>query len=165
MKTVIMKALKYDQKPHYEQELDFVHREEGYIVLKGRKQRKLIHHSRKKEFTFNNVTYEYFFEDRWYTAALVLNEQNQAEYIYCNIALPAKITEATVEFIDLDVDVIMENQEIKVVDIDEFEENQIRYSYGDETIRKVLKTAQDLKEDIRYKRFPFDGHYMNFISR
>lgn len=36
------------------------------------------------------------------------------------------------EFIDLDVDVVVKNGRIEVVDIDEFEENKNKYGYSKE---------------------------------
>ncbi|MFO7637497.1 MAG: DUF402 domain-containing protein [Clostridia bacterium] len=160
---MIMRSLKYDQRPHYEQELEFVEQSGNHLLLRGRKGRILTHHTRGEEYTFDKNTFEYFFPDRWYTAALVLDERMEATYLYCNIAMPARIGRDRVEFVDLDVDVILEDGEIRVVDLDEYEHNRASYGYPEEVQRKVTETVEVLKRDIQEKRFPFNGDYRRFI--
>jgi len=154
-----MKAYKYDNKIHYEQPLTLYEKKDNYIALKGEIGRKLKHYTRNDIYTFDKRTIEYFFEDKWYTASFTFNSKGICDYIYCNICFPSKITENEVSFIDLDIDIIYEEGQTKVIDIDEFEAHKIKYKYPQKIIDKVLITIEELKKDIKEKNHPF-GQYI-----
>ncbi|MBN2852408.1 MAG: DUF402 domain-containing protein [Clostridia bacterium] len=156
MNQYLMKAYKYNGKEHYEQPLELFEIGSDFISLKGAIGRQLTHHTRNRIFTFDKKTIEYFFFERWYTAAFVFNDEGICDYVYCNVCLPSELKGNTVSFIDLDVDVIYEKGEIKVVDLDEFEENSKIYQYPEALIQQVKKTTEQLKTDIACKKHPFD---------
>lgn len=154
-KKIVMKAYKFDGTLHYEQTLEFLKKDQNHIVLKGNIGRKLKHYTRKKVFEFDKETKEYFFKDRWYTAALVYNEKGKIIHVYCNIAKPSVIKDNSVEFVDLDVDVLVQNGKIKIIDMNEFNENKEIYGYGKELEIKVLETVQLVVEHIEKGVYPF----------
>ncbi len=156
-KNIVMRAYKFDGRLHYEQTLKLIKKGETHVVLKGDKGRKLKHHTRKKVFEFDKETREYFFTDRWYTAALVYNDKREVIHVYCNIAKPCIINESSVEFVDLDVDVIVRNGKVEIIDIDEFNENKETYGYGKDLERKVLETADLVADHIKRGIYPFTG--------
>jgi protein associated with RNAse G/E len=161
--TYIMRAHKYDGRIHYEQELNFVGFENGVLTLAGEKGRKLKHYTRDAVYTFNERTLEYFFTDRWYTAALVFDDTGKVVHVYCNIALPAEITGNVVGFVDLDVDVIVKDGRIDVVDIDEFEEHSILFGYGQDIEKRVFETVELVKSNIINREFPFDREILSKV--
>ncbi|MCK5758282.1 MAG: DUF402 domain-containing protein [Clostridiales bacterium] len=159
-KTIIMKAFKYDGKLHYEQPLQLYRKADNHVVLSGAKGRELTHYTRDAVYKFEQETFEYFFTDRWYTAALVFDDDGNVVHVYCNIALPCKITEEEVEFIDLDVDVVVRNGIIEVIDIDEFEEHKLRYGYSKDLQKKVFEAVDTVKSDILRGSYPFDRNIL-----
>ncbi|MCK5758535.1 MAG: DUF402 domain-containing protein [Clostridiales bacterium] len=159
-KTYVMKAYKYDSKIHYEQSLQLKEKFGDHIVLKGAKGRELIHYTRNAVYKFDAATYEYFFTDRWYTAALVFDDDGNVMHVYCNIALPCKITDDTVEFIDRDVDVLVREGKIEVVDIDEFEEHKELYGYSKDLETKVFEAVELVKRDIIEGNYPFNRNIL-----
>ncbi|MBN1623380.1 MAG: DUF402 domain-containing protein [Clostridia bacterium] len=162
-RTYVMRAHKYDGRIHYEQELNFVGYENGVLTLAGEKNRELKHYTRDAVITFKERTLEYFFKDRWYTAALVFDDCGRVVHVYCNIALPGDITDNIVSFVDLDVDVIVKNGCIEVIDIDEFEEHKILYGYGEEIEKKVFETVEVVKNAIISGEFPFDREILSKV--
>jgi protein associated with RNAse G/E len=151
-----MKAYKYDGRLHYEQRLSYVSFRDKCLELRGSKGRKLHHYTRDDVYTFDKETLEYFFEDRWYTAALVFDDDGNVVHVYCNIAYPARINQDIVSFIDLDVDVVVIDGRIKVIDVDEFNEHKAIYGYGKELEEKVFEAVERVKTDIRNENYPFD---------
>ena len=151
-----MKAYKNDGRIHYEQELRLIEEYNGHVVLSGDIGRQLKHYTRQAVYTFDKETLEYFFADRWYTAALVFGEDGEIVHVYCNIAFPCNISEGLVEFTDLDVDVIVRDGQIEVVDVDEFEAHRGIYNYDDELERKVFAAVDRVKKDIVQRNYPFD---------
>jgi protein associated with RNAse G/E len=162
-RTYTMRAYKYDGRIHYEQELNFVGFKNGVLTLAGEKGRKLKHYTRDAVYSFDERTLEYFFTDRWYTAALVFDETGRVVHVYCNIALPVEISEDVVSFVDLDVDVVVRNGYMEVIDIDEFEEHKILYGYGEEIEKKVFETVELVKNAIRDGEFPFDREILSKV--
>lgn len=154
--TYTMKAYKFDGRLHYEQTLYLVSHKDGVLTLAGRKGRKLKHYTRDAVYTFDKNTLEYFFEDEWFTAALIFDDEGNVEQVYCNIAFPSEVKDDVVSFIDLDVDVLVKNGRIEVVDIDEFEEHKVIYKYGQKIEKKVFETVEQLKKRINEGKFPFD---------
>jgi len=159
-KTIIMKAFKYDEKLHYEQPLQLYKKFDNHVVLSGIKGRQLTHYTRDAVYKFDQETLEYFFIDRWYTAALVFDDEGKVVHVYCNIALPCKISEDTVEFIDLDVDVIVCNGSIEVIDIDEFEEHKVLYGYSKDLQKRVFEAVDRVKDDILKGNYPFNHNIL-----
>ena len=155
-KIYIMRAYKYDGRLHYEQPLRLKEKRPDHVVLEGEIGRELIHHTRDAVYKFDAETYEYFFDDRWYTAALVFDKNRNIVHVYCNIALPCTINKDSVEFVDLDVDVIVRNGILEVVDIDEFEEHKKIFGYGRELEEKVFEAVERVKKDITEGNYPFD---------
>lgn len=155
-KTIIMKAYKYDGKLHYEQPLQLHKKNDSNIVLSGAKGRELTHYTRDAVYKFDQETLEFFFTDRWYTAALVFDDDGNVIHVYCNIALPCKISKDVVEFIDLDVDVVVNEGTIEVIDIDEFEEHKIIYGYSKDLQKKVFEAVDRVKKDIIKGNYPFN---------
>ena len=153
---IIMKAYKYDGRLHYEQPLKLAEKHDNHVVLEGEKGRELTHYTRDAVYKFEQHTKEYFFTDRWYTAALVFDDYDNVVHVYCNIALPCRILDTTVEFIDLDVDVIVRDGKISVIDIDEFEEHKQLYGYGEDLEVKVFEAVEVVKKDITEGNYPFD---------
>ncbi len=151
-----MKAYKYDGALHYEQPLELNELNDEYISLKGHIGRKLTHYTRDTVYTFDKETIEYFFFEKWYTAAFVFNSHSVCDYIYCNICMPSKLLDQVVSFIDLDIDVIYDKGEVKIVDVDEFEEHLIKYKYPEETISKVKKVTKEVVASIKNRNFPFN---------
>lgn len=156
-----MRAYKFDGKLHYEQTLSLKETHEDHVVLKGAKGRVLKHHTRNSEYRFEENTLEYFFIDRWYTAALVFDDDNNVTRVYCNIARPCTIKEDAVEFVDLDIDVAVRDGEMIILDEDEFEEHRHLYGYGKEIEGKVFEAIEQVKEDIIHGNYPFDRDILN----
>ncbi|MBN2558252.1 MAG: DUF402 domain-containing protein [Clostridia bacterium] len=160
-KTYTMKAYKYDGRLHYEQPLQLEGRFRDHLVLSGAGGRKLTHYTRDAVYTFRETSREFFFLDRWYTAALVYGGHGEVQYVYCNIAVPCRITDETVEFVDLDVDVIVRAGRIEVLDMDEFEENRSKYGYEESLVARVLQAVDEVKSDILERAYPFEDVVLN----
>lgn len=162
-KTIIMKAFKYNGNLHYEQPLQLYKKHDNHLVLSGDKGRKLTHYTREAIYTFDQKTLEYFFTDRWYTAALVFDDDENVVHVYCNIAKPCKISEETVEFIDLDVDVVVRDGNVEVIDIDEFEEHKLLYGYSKDLQKNVFEAVNRVKNDISKGNYPFDRNILKQV--
>lgn len=155
--------MKYGNHLHYEWNTTLLEKTNKYIIVLGEYGRKLNHHTKKKVFTVENWTIEFFPFDSWFTVSADVVRGNIQQF-YCNINQPATIKGNTVSFVDLDLDYVQRNGEWKVVDEDEFESNAIKFAYPDVLIQKAKQELMGLKERIRNAKFPFDGSLEMFID-
>ena len=88
---------------------------------------------------------ESFFLDHWYNYFVFYEPTGKLRNYYINLSMPPRISENVVDYVDLDIDVIIwPNRELKILDIEEFEENSRLYNYPDEVVSRVL----ELKDQI-----------------
>lgn len=88
---------------------------------------------------------ETFFPDRWYNFFAFFEPQGELRNHYINISMPPEIGPDTIDYIDLDVDVIVwPDGRTDVLDLDEFEENVEVYKYPSDVIERVTR----LKDQI-----------------
>lgn len=166
MKHITMKAYKYNNKLHYESAMQLVEKHAHLKILYGAPKRTLKHYTRGKEFVFDEQSLEFYFNNRWYTVACVIDLEGVVNYYYCNIALPCFFTENEVGFVDLDLDVIIQSDmSYEVVDRDEFEEHKVLFGYPRDLIENTEKALQELIRDIETRKFPFNGYIDECIKK
>ncbi|MEP6902394.1 MAG: DUF402 domain-containing protein, partial [Actinomycetota bacterium] len=75
---------------------------------------------------------------------------------YCNVNMPPKFDNNVLDYIDLDVDILLwKDFSLEILDLEEFEQNKKNYGYSDDLILKIHQTLDELQEMIRLRSFPF----------
>ena len=104
------------------------------------------------------------FEDWWCGS---FNAPPRATEVYCDITTPAEWTAPDeITLVDLDLDVLRfrDGRPPLIVDVDEFEEHQVRYKYPAEVIAKALATADRLLEAVSVDEEPFTSAYHGWLA-
>lgn len=92
---------------------------------------------------------EYFFPDRWYNFFCFQDDKGLLKSIYFNICMPPKFTDSRVDYVDLDLDILISpDGAFKVLDEDEFKTNSAELNYPAEIIDKALETLNYLEMKI-----------------
>ena len=102
----------------------------------------------------------------WWTAAF--NAAPTRTEIYCDISSPPQWPqEDLVTMVDLDLDVLRlrADQQVLLVDQDEFAEHQIRYSYPADVISQAEQAAAWLMEAIIIRKEPFAEAYLPWLEK
>jgi protein associated with RNAse G/E len=102
---------------------------------------------------------------QWWTATF--NGEPAKTEIYCDITTPAQWRdEHEVTMVDLDLDVVRmrADQQVLLLDEDEFAEHQERYSYPAEVIAQAERAAAWLLEVIRAGAEPFATSYLAWLE-
>lgn len=147
--TFRVRVFKAGQKDHYSWTPRLLVDLDGFRVTWNSHPRDLIHHSKKKVFSFSTDAMEFFWEGLPFSVGLSHDPQNDRIRHYCNLHLPCHFEADEVNFIDLDIDVIKINDEAaELVDEDEFEEHQRLYNYSDEIVDKVPRMALALAREL-----------------
>ena len=163
---ITMRAYKYNGNIHYESPMKLLEKRSNLYILNGLPGRTLKHHTRGKDFVFERHSIEFYFNDRWYTAACVINVDGSIDYYYCNISMPCKLGIKDVSFVDIDLDVIVQSDmSYKIVDRDEFNIHKEEMSYPDYIVKKAEKAVETVILHLEEREFPFDGYIEKIVAK
>ncbi|WP_214784989.1 DUF402 domain-containing protein [Exiguobacterium sp. S3] len=163
-KTTV-KVYKYNDNLHYEWTADVIEANEKYVLLKGTPGRKLIHHSRKNIYEYNNHSIEFFPLDSAYTVNIDIEKNGKLKY-YCNVCLPSQYNNQILSFIDLDIDYVRDELgNWKVIDLEDFEKNKIVMNYSEDIIFQAELALENLIARVELKEFPFDGFLESHVNK
>lgn len=102
-------------------------------------------------------SYEYFWPDRWYNIFRFQERDGAFRNFYCNVAMPSTFDGAVIDYVDLDIDIIVgRDLAFEVVDRDDFEINSRRYNYTEEMKHQSENAVRELIAMIEKRQFPFD---------
>jgi uncharacterized protein len=101
-------------------------------------------------------TIEYYWLNRWYSVFQFLHRDGSTRLFYCNVNTPPKFDGATLSYIDLDIDVLVDTDlSYQVLDLNEFEANTQTYGYSAEEIQRAHDATGELITLIDERQFPF----------
>ena len=103
------------------------------------------------------ISYEYYWTDRWFNVFKFLEPDGRFRNFYCNIILPPNFSEGTLDYIDLDLDILVDRTwNATVLDTEEFAENTKKFSYPREVIDTAWEQVEVLRRMIADREFPFE---------
>ncbi|MCB0078544.1 MAG: DUF402 domain-containing protein [Anaerolineales bacterium] len=100
--------------------------------------------------------FRWHWRDRWWDALLVFQDNGSWLEWYCNIITPPVLRNDTLQFTDLDLDVVWHYlRGIQIVDAEEFESNAVTMNYPSDLIQTVWQTAQEVRRWMKAGRWRF----------
>jgi hypothetical protein len=152
-----IEARKYDQRPHYRMPVRLKD-DDGerlwFHVLPGIP---IDHITRGRQYVTEYDSDMFFWRERWYNVLVNREPGGAFLYFYCNVALPPAVRDATLSYVDLDLDVrIYPNGSFCVVDVDEFRAHSLEFGYPPEVRRTACKAMRDVVREWRARRPPLD---------
>jgi len=162
-------ALKYDGRWHHERpEIELLAESPLYVICFSCRG-SFVHHTIGKQWKQNVATLYYFPKDAFYNVYWQSSEgadKRDVDLVYCHIATPIVPCEGRLEYIDLDLDVVMRNTgQWFLEDAEEFNENAIRWGYPLDVVEKAKETAIWLMEQARALKPPFGFRRMDEVLR
>jgi protein associated with RNAse G/E len=107
------------------------------------------------------------FGEPWWVA--YFNAEPAGTEIYCDVATPPQWDDdqEEVTMVDLDLDVVRlrDNQQVLLLDEDEFAEHQVGYDYPREVIRHAERSASWLQAAVRAHQEPFGRTYRYWLAQ
>ncbi|MEP6789192.1 MAG: DUF402 domain-containing protein [Acidobacteriota bacterium] len=155
-KQITINARKYDQSIRRSWQGGLISSIENLLVVVGRFESE-VEHSGLGTIKKNTVSVEYFWLDRWYNIFRFLESDGSLRNYYCNVAMPATIVGGTLDYVDLDIDVVVwPNRKYEVLDRDEFKRNTAKYGYPEDLRDRAEASVSELMGMIERSEFPFD---------
>lgn len=153
--TIVVRSLNFDRSLRRSWKCELVGRTDEMLTLVGIFDREVIHPD-LGVIQLGTRSTEYFWFDRWYNVFRFDEPNGEFRNFYCNINLPPTLENGVLEYVDLDIDVVLwPNGSHDVLDWNEFEQNTEAFDYPIETIAKVETTLRQLISAIKAGGFPF----------
>lgn len=127
-----------------------------YYVFLGNFEDEVIH-SKLGIIRRNSISYEYYWKNEWFNIFRFQEPDGEFRNYYCNVNRPPTFNDGVLDFVDLDIDlVIWKDLKVEILDMDEFEENKLKYGYTLEIQHKALESLNKLIRRFENREFPFE---------
>lgn len=155
--TIEIKSLKHDQKLHRQWKENIVLFADDHVVLGGNNQTIV---EEAKGGIWRTTEPAIFYFDRRYWFNIILLKSERDFYYYCNLSSPFMYKDKTLQYIDYDIDIIVQSDfSYKIIDQNEFEENRAKFNYTEHISQSVMKGIAELERWISERKNPFNKNF------
>jgi protein associated with RNAse G/E len=155
-KDITINARKFDGSIHRSWNARFVDQKNTLLTFVG-EFAKEVNHPDLGIIRRGTISYEFYWLDRWYNVFRFHEPNGQLRNYYCNINKPPTFVDNVLDYIDLDIDILIwQDHNYEILDTEEYKQNVELYNYPDFIKENVKKNIDILLEKIKIKKFPFD---------
>ena len=155
--SVTINSRKYDQRIRRSWTGGLISESGSLLVLVG-KFEDGVDHSDLGRIKPGTVSFEFYWFDRWYNVFRFHEPNGSLRNYYCNIAMPPTLKNGVLDYVDLDLDVIVwDDLRYEILDRDDFEQNSVKYEYPEEIKLRAEAGLVELTGLIERREFPFTG--------
>jgi protein associated with RNAse G/E len=153
---ITINSLKYDGSVRRSWSCKFVDKVGDLLVFIGEFETE-VNHPDLGHIKRGTISYEYYWLDRWYNVFRFHEPDGKIRNYYCNINMPPKFEDGILEYIDLDIDVVVWHDfSLEKLDVEEFEEHAEKFGYPEEVLVNAQLGLEELMALIEAREFPFD---------
>jgi protein associated with RNAse G/E len=154
---VTVNSRKYDLSIRRTWQCRLIEQRDNLMVFVGEFDRD-IEHPDLGSISAGTISYEYYWLDRWYNVFRFHNPDDSFRNYYCNINMPPAFGNGVLDYVDLDIDVLVwPDWTTTILDKDEFEANSQLFEYPQTVVSAAEKALSDLLDLIKTRQFPFDN--------
>jgi protein associated with RNAse G/E len=155
-KLIQINARKSDNKIHRSWKCQLINQQDSLLIFVGEFAEE-VKHSDLGLIKKGTVSYEYYWLDRWYNVFRFHEPEGDLRNFYCNVNMPPIFENESLDYIDLDIDVLVwKDFSYEILDLEEFESNSLRFNYSSNVIENARKSLYELIRMINQRQFPFD---------
>lgn len=156
MAEITINSRKFDRSIYRSWSCKLLNETEDYWLFFGKFDNE-VQHSKLGLIQIGTLSYEYYFRDKWFNVFRFHEPDGSFKFYYCNLNIPPEFNFPVLDFIDLDIDILVRNfNDFEILDEDEFHENSFKYDYPQSVIEKVSQNIDLLLNLIKSKTFPFE---------
>ncbi len=125
---VTINSRKFDGKIHRSWKAKLIEQKNSLLTFIGVFEKEIIH-AHLGIIGRGTVSYEFYWLNRCYNVFRFHEPDGRFRNFYCNINLPPKFENNVLDYIDLDLDLLVwQDFSYQILDSEEFEENVIKFS-------------------------------------
>lgn len=157
--NIVINSRKYNNSIHRSWECTLLEETMDYWLFCGEFKVE-IKHQELGIIRRGTVSFEYYHKEKWFNIFRFHEPEGNLKFYYCNINMPPSFEKNVLDYIDLDLDILVQKDfSYKILDQDEFEENAKKYNYSNELRLKIEQTISEVLGMIDRKEFPFNLNY------
>lgn len=153
---ITVNSRKYDLSIRRSWKCRLIERADPLLVFVGEFDRD-VEHPDLGSIAAGTISYEYYWLDGWYNVFRFHEPDGSFRNFYCNINMPPTFESGTLDYVDLDIDVLVWPDWTSIIlDRDEFEANSAKFNYPESVLFQANTALSELLDLIEERRFPFD---------
>ena len=153
-KRVIINSREFDGSINRSWNCELISQEESSLAFSGVFDRD-VSHPDLGEIRRGTISYEYYWLDRWYNFFCFHEPDGTFRNYYCNINMPPRFEHGVLDYVDLDIDVVMwPDGRVEILDEDEFDKNAKLYAYPNVVLKNAVEALATILELIVYQKLP-----------
>jgi uncharacterized protein len=151
----VINSRKFDGRIHRSWKAELVEETADYWIFLGEFEHE-VSHPNLGVIRRGTVSYEYYWKHKWFNIFRFHEPQGDLRNFYCNINQPPVLSGGVLDYVDLDIDVLLwKDFSFEILDLDEFEHNRNLFRYSDEMVFKCRESLDELLSMIKERKFPF----------
>jgi len=155
VRLITVNARKYDLNVRKSWNCRLVEQNDSLIVLIGEFDSD-VSHAGLGSIARGTISEEFYWRDRWYNVFRFSEPDGSFRNFYCNITMPPTFEKGVLDYVDLDIDVIVwPDGRMETLDEDDFELNAIRFGYPNDVQENAYASLAGLQRSIADREFPF----------
>lgn len=155
-KIVTINSRKFDKKIHRSWSAELIEQSDSLLVFVGEFEKE-VNHSHLGVIRRETISYEFYWLDRCYNVFRFHEPDGSLRNFYCNINLPPTFENGVLDYIDLDIDILVwKNFKYEILDLDEFTENSEKYNYSENLKQIVDLNVKEVINLIENRKYPFN---------
>ncbi len=154
LKQITVNSRKFDQRIRRTWTCRLIEKNDPLIVLVGEFDRD-VKHPGLGSISRGTISYEYYWLDCWYNIFRFHEPDGQLRNYYCNVAMPPTLANGILDYVDLDIDVVVwPDNSYEVVDRDDFERNTVKFGYTSEVLLQAESSVDDIIRIVESGQLP-----------
>lgn len=154
-KTVIINSRKLNGRIHRSWKAELIEETSDFWVFLGEFENEITHPN-LGVIRRNTLSYEYYWKNKWFNIFRFHEPEGDLRNFYCNINQPPIFKDGVLDYVDLDLDVLVwKDFSFEILDLDEFENHKNLFGYSDELVIRCLESLNEIKTMIQQRKFPF----------
>lgn len=156
MKTITIHSRKFDGTIHRSWKASLIKENKETLFFVGAFENE-VHHPKLGVIRRGTISYELYWKNDWFNVFRFHEPEGHLRNFYCNVNKPPTFQNNVLDYIDLDIDVLVwKDFSFEVLDLEEFEENALKFNYDENLKKKAQSTLSNLIYLIENRKFPFD---------
>ncbi|MFN0277788.1 MAG: DUF402 domain-containing protein [Pyrinomonadaceae bacterium] len=151
---VTINSRKYDLSIRRTWICELIKQDDSLLVLVGEFDRD-VEHPGLGSISRGTVSYEYYWLDRWYNIFRFHEPDGSLRNYYCNVAMPPTFADGVLDYVDLDIDVVVwPDNKYEVVDREDFERNSLKFGYPNKVRQRAEQSVEEMLQMIKRDELP-----------
>jgi protein associated with RNAse G/E len=158
-KEIIINSRKFDGKIHRSWKAELLEETDSLLTFVGKFENE-VKHPHLGIIRRGTISYEYYWKNEWFNVFRFHEPEGGLRNYYCNINKPPIFGNGVLDYIDLEIDILVwKDFKIQILDIEEFEENAEKFGFTKDLRDKTEQSLEKILSLIKKKEFPFNtGH-------